>query len=120
MRLLKPVLAVCASLALGVAFPIAALAAFYHDVQHAVPILLTTLFYLSPVFYPASLVPEAVRSVYMLNPVAGLLTLNQTALYAGELPSLAAFLTTAGKAFLLLIIGYGIFRRCEHLFAEVV
>src|SRR5215203_2298700 len=44
-------------LSLGLVLPLAVLAAFYNDVQHAVPILLMMLFYASPVFYPVPLVP---------------------------------------------------------------
>ena len=40
-------------MAIGLALPIATLSVFYYDVYHALPIALTTLFYLSPVFYPA-------------------------------------------------------------------
>ena len=43
-------------LTLGLQLPIAALAAFYKDVQDALPVLLSALFYLSPVFYPASMI----------------------------------------------------------------
>lgn len=107
-------------MALGLALPIATLSVFYFDVQHAVPILLTTLFYVSPVFYSADLVPEAVRSLYMANPIAQLLTLYHSAVYYGEMPTLAALLTASVIACAILLIGYGIFNAYERLFAEVV
>jgi lipopolysaccharide transport system permease protein len=119
--LLLPVLVfIQVVLALGLAFPIATLSAFYHDVEHALPILLTTLFYISPVFYPASLVPESVRSLYMANPVAGLLTLYHSTLYLGQTPGPAAIFGVSAIAILLLVIGYGIFNHYQSLFAEVV
>jgi ABC-type polysaccharide/polyol phosphate export permease len=107
-------------MALGLAFPIATLSVFYHDVQHALPILLTTLFYISPVFYPANLVPESVRPLYMANPLAQLLTLYHAALYSGKMPTLAAVVSVSVIAIVLLVIGYGIFNRYERFFAEVV
>jgi lipopolysaccharide transport system permease protein len=82
--------------------------------------LVLTLFYVSPVFYPATFVPEAVRSFYMASPLAQLLTPFHTAVYSGEMPTAAALLTVSVIAIGLLVIGYGIFNRYQHLFAEIL
>jgi len=107
-------------LAIGLAFPVATLSVFYSDVQHAIPILLLMLFYLSPVFYPATMVPESLLPFYFLNPVAGLLTLYHDALYAGHWPSplLLGGMTVASVG--LCGLGYALFNRHKRLFAEIV
>lgn len=107
-------------LAIGLAFPVATLSVFYSDVQHAIPILLLMLFYLSPVFYPATLVPPSLLPFYFLNPVAGLLTLYHDALYGGHWPSptLLAGMTVASVG--LCGLGYALFNRYKRLFAEIV
>lgn len=107
-------------LALGFMMPIATLSVFYSDVQHALPIILLMLFYVSPVFYPASMVPEAVRHLYFLNPIAGLLTLFHTVLYEGRFPSLTLLGATTGFTILLIAVGYHAFNRYKLLFAEIV
>lgn len=107
-------------LALGLVLPVAALAVFYHDVQHAIPAVLLTLFYVSPVFYPAQLVPEAVRHLYFLNPVAGLLTLYHTVLYEAAFPSPGALAATAAVCAGIFAGGYAVFSRYKAVFAEVV
>jgi lipopolysaccharide transport system permease protein len=107
-------------IAIGLSLPIATLSVFYHDVYHALPIALTSLFYLSPVFYPASMVPESARMVYFLNPVAGLLTLYQDVLYGGRWPSPTLFGATAVQAVIVYAIGYAVFHRYATVFAEVV
>jgi ABC-2 type transport system permease protein len=107
-------------LALGFMMPIATLSVFYSDVQHARPIILLMLFYVSPVFYPASMVPEAMRNLYFLNPIAGLLTLFHTVLYEGRFPSLLLLGATVGFTMLLLAVGYHVFNRYKLLFAEIV
>ncbi|MEO7986588.1 MAG: ABC transporter permease [Gemmatimonadales bacterium] len=106
-------------LAIGLALPIATLSVFYHDVYHALPIALTTLFYLSPVFYPARMVPEAARPFYFLNPIAGLLTLYQDVVYAGRLPDPLLLFGTASAAVVICLVGYAIFRRYAGVFAEI-
>lgn len=107
-------------LVVGLALPIATLSAFYYDVQHALPIALTTLFYLSPVFYPASMVPDAVRPLYYLNPFAGLLTLYHAVLYEGVMPPLAALAGMAAASAAIAVLGYAVFRRYAPVFAEIV
>jgi ABC-type polysaccharide/polyol phosphate export permease len=107
-------------IAIGLSLPIATLSVFYHDVYHALPIALTSLFYLSPVFYPARMVPESARMVYFANPVAGLLTLYQDVLYAGQWPSFTLFVVTAVQATIVYAIGYAVFHRYATVFAEVV
>jgi ABC-type polysaccharide/polyol phosphate export permease len=93
---------------------------FYHDVQHAVPLLMSTLFYVTPVFYSLTLVPESVRPIFMINPLAWLLTLYHSAVYYGELPTAGELLVTTGVAAVLLVLGYGVFNRYARFLAEVV
>ena len=104
----------------GLALCVATLAGFYHDVQHVIPVLLLMLFYLSPVFYPATLVPEPLQPLYYLNPIAGLLTAYHTVLYQGEFPSLALLGGLSGLAFVLSMLGYGLFNRFKPILVELV
>ncbi|HTG32221.1 MAG TPA: ABC transporter permease [Thermoanaerobaculia bacterium] len=108
------------ALVLGLTLPIATLSAFFHDVQHALPLGLMVLFYVSPVFYPASLVPERLRPWYQLNPFAGLLTAYQSALYQGHAPAPGPLALTAAEALVIAGIGYAIFRRYRALLPEIV
>ena len=55
----------------GIALPIAALSVFFDDVQYLLTVLLMLLTLISPVYYPLSYAPEAIRSVLTLNPVCG-------------------------------------------------
>jgi ABC-2 type transport system permease protein len=107
-------------LVIGLALPITALSTFYYDVRHALPLALATLFYASPVFYPAWLVPQAIRPLYMLNPVAGLLTLYHHVLYQGRVPPVALLGGMLAASAVLCALGYAIFRRYAAVYPEVV
>lgn len=107
------------ALVTGLTLPIATLSAFFHDVRHAVPLALMVLFYASPVFYPASLVPEGVRPLYLLNPFAGLLTMYQDVLYHGRPPEPVLLAATATIALALAGIGYVLFRRYRAILPEI-
>ena len=45
----------------------------YRDVRHIVPFIVQIWMYISPVVYPLSLVPERYRTLYSLNPMAGII-----------------------------------------------
>jgi ABC-type polysaccharide/polyol phosphate export permease len=93
---------------------------FFKDVQHAVPVGLMMLGYLAPVYYPLSLVPERFHTVYLLNPVAAVLTLYHEILYEGRFPSTTLLATSALLAAVVCVIGAGLFRRQRALFAEII
>ena len=78
------------------------------------------LFYVSPVFYLAEMVPEPIRQAYLLSPIAGVLTLYRAVLYDGSFPDPLLFAGPAAAALLIFIACYAIFARYEALFAEVV
>lgn len=107
-------------LVLGLALPLAALSVYYYDVRHMLPILLMGLFYLSPVFYSSQMVPEAIRTFYFLNPVAGIMFLYRVILYEGSFPPPLAMLLISLQICLILAVGYAIFRRHKANFAEVI
>jgi len=107
-------------LAVGLALPIATLSVFYYDIYHALPIALTSLFYLSPVFYPASMVPASLQTLYFLNPIAGLLTLYHEVVYAGRWPPLPLLAGTCAATALVWVVGYAVFHRYAASFAEIV
>jgi lipopolysaccharide transport system permease protein len=58
--------------ALAVALWLSALNALYRDVRHTLSFLTQFWFFLTPVVYPASLVPDRWRPIYGLNPMAGI------------------------------------------------
>jgi lipopolysaccharide transport system permease protein len=117
---LPPLTVLLFALVLGLTLPIATASAFFHDVQHALPIALMILFYVSPVFYPAGLVPAAVRPLYLLNPFASLLTAFQSVLYLGRSPEPRHLAFAAASCLVLGGIGYAIFRRYRALLPEIV
>jgi len=106
-------------LTVGLMYPIAVVSVLFRDVQHALPLVVTLLFYLSPVFYMVELVPEHLRPIYLLNPFAGLLTLFHTVLYDGAAPSLPLLAWVVGSAALVHVVGYSIFKRYKATCVEL-
>jgi ABC-type polysaccharide/polyol phosphate export permease len=105
---------------LGLAMAVAALSVFFRDIQHGLPPVLQMLMYVSPVFYSAELVPEGLRPLYAINPVAMVLSLFHTTLYAGEMPTFWNVAQATAVSVLIYVTGYAVFRRQRPMFAEVV
>lgn len=106
-------------LVVGLMSPIAVLSVLFRDVQHALPLVILALFYVSPVFYSTDLVPESIRGLYMLNPFAGLLSLYHAVLFEGRFPSAGLLGWVAIFALSSYGVGYAIFRRFKSLCVEV-
>jgi len=117
---LVPVLVVVeALLVVGLMLPIAVLSTLFRDVTQGLPVLLTTLFYLSPVFYPASMVPEAFRGIYAANPFASLLACFHRVLYDGSPPPIPELALAAGIALVVAAGGFLVFGRYSEVCAEI-
>jgi len=105
--------------ATGVGCWLAAVYIQYRDVRQIVPFIVQIWMYLSPVVYPLSLVPARYRTLYSLNPMAGIIqTFRVVLLRTGEIPwGMLGVSTIVGLT--LFLSGTMYFRRTEHLFADV-
>src|SRR6202035_3255464 len=68
--LLPLIILATGTMAIGCVLWLAPLNAIYRDVAVALPFVLQIALYLSPIAYPANLVPERIRWLYELSPVA--------------------------------------------------
>jgi len=106
--------------ALSVGLWLSALNVKYRDVRHTVPFLTQIWLFATPVAYPTSLVPDAWRAVYALNPMVGVVDgFRWAMLGTGEPPRLTAAISVA-MVTLLLAGGLFYFRRTERTFADLV
>ena len=110
---------------LGLAF--AVLNAYFRDVQHLVNILFQVWFYLNPIVYPITLVPEKTRmfgltlparSIYELNPMVGFTEAFRDLLYHLKMPSLLDVGYLFVVAVATFVGGLALFNRLEGRLAE--
>ncbi len=91
----------------------------YRDLNHFVPILIGYLIWLTPVFYPVSLIPQNYSFILYFNPIAGVIQGCRWAILADSFPSLF-FLPSFIFSFLLLLLGFLIFIRSEYDLADYI
>jgi homopolymeric O-antigen transport system permease protein len=104
----------------GVSLVLASLYVYYRDLNQIWDILLQVGFYLAPIIYPLSLVPEKYIFYYMLNPVTRLMVMYRDILLYNTIPSALDFLIVAMCGLIFLIVGTMIFRKLSPRFAEEV
>lgn len=113
-------LIVALGFSLAVGLWLATLSVKYRDVSFAVTFLLQALMYVSPVIYPVSIVPQAIRFVYQLNPMTGVIQGFRWALFGSGQPPEITFLLSIGLMILALISGAYIFRRTERTVVDIL
>ena len=106
--------------ALAVGLWLCALNVQYRDVRYTIPFLTQFWLFATPVAYPASLVPETLRPLYGLNPMAGVIEGFRWALLSTDAPDWRMVSVSVGTVLLLLIGGLYYYRRIENTFADVV
>jgi lipopolysaccharide transport system permease protein len=112
------------ALAFGLGLIGAAVNVFSRDVQHVITLGIQLWMFASPVVYPVERVmesglPDVLKTLYYLNPMAGIIVSYRQVLLYEQLPGLP-LLISAGIAAAILTIGYIMFKRVEFRFADVV
>ena len=108
---LFPLLLVQVLLAIGIGMVAGVLNVFFRDVGQFMTILLQFWFWFTPVVYPASILPDAIRPLLAWNPMATLVQGYQDILVKGLYPDWAALLPVLGVALLLCVFGLRLFRK---------
>src|SRR5574341_1056461 len=96
---------------LAVSLWLSAINVKYRDVKHTIPFLVQVWLYASPVAYPLSMVPEGWRTIYSLNPMAGVVEGFRWALLGKARPDLQVMTVSAAVVLLLLLGGVIYFRN---------
>jgi lipopolysaccharide transport system permease protein len=106
--------------ALGAGFWLSALNVEYRDVAYTIPFLNQFWFFITPIVYSATVVPERWRVVYGLNPMTGITEGFRWALFGvGEGPN-AGLAVSSAIAVLLFAGGAVWFRRRERTFVDAL
>jgi lipopolysaccharide transport system permease protein len=119
LALLPLMIALTTLLAFGLGTIAAGLNVRYRDVGIALPVLIQLGMFVSPVLYPISFVPANWRTIYFLNPLAGLIDGFRVALLGGQINYFG--LAVASGFVIASLVGAGLlFRSVEKGFADVI
>lgn len=106
--------------ALGVGLWLSAMNVLYRDIGYMIPYITQLWFYLTPIVYPASKVPEQWQFFYAMNPMVGVVEGFRWALLGTtDAPDPLVFVS-AFISLVIFITGMFYFRRMERTFADMV
>ncbi|OPL19539.1 MAG: hypothetical protein AVO35_10270 [Candidatus Aegiribacteria sp. MLS_C] len=114
-----PALLIFALMTTGLGMMLSVGNVFYRDVKQFIEVLLLAWFYSSPIIYPLDSIgvdivgSGTLLTVLKFNPVAGLMEIMHSVLYAGAWPPAWCWISLCSWSVLLLGIGVLVFRKAE-------
>lgn len=116
-----PVLAIQLVFTVGVSLLLSAFTVLYRDVRHTLPLVIQIWMFVTPILYPASVVPPHWRAWYFsLNPMAAIIDGYRRTILQQQSPQISYLLLAASVSCLLLWAGYKYFKYLEREFADIV
>ena len=106
-----PVLALQMAFAMGLGMVLGVLNVFFRDVGQFFGIFLQFWFWLTPIVYPASILPETIKPFLVINPMASIMTAYQGILVNQQSPQWSSLWPTAVLASLLCLLGLHLFKK---------
>lgn len=101
---------------MGVGLFISCLAVFFRDTIHLYSVLVTAWMYLTPIFYPFSILPPLMQKIVVFNPLHIYIDfLRNIALY-NSMPSLSSFIGCVLAAVASMFIGCVVFFKNQNKF----
>jgi lipopolysaccharide transport system permease protein len=107
-------------LTMGLAWMLASVGVFLRDVGQTIGIITTVLMFLSPVFYPATAVPESFRPFIMANPLTFIIEQAREVLIWGHLPNWLGLGIYTVFSIVIAWAGFAWFQKTRKGFADVL
>ena len=101
---------------MGVSLLVSTLVVFFRDIQYLYGIFLTALNYLTPIFYPVSMLPQWLQELMILNPMYNYITMFRKIVLYGQWPTLWEHMLCVAFSIGTLVLGYYVFKKKEKNF----
>lgn len=104
----------------GLSWMLAGINVFVRDVGQMLGLILTLWVFLTPIYYPPTLLPESLRFLLTLNPMAGLVDAYRALILRGQMPHPQSLLVLALCAIVAFLAGFVMFKKMQRAFADVI
>lgn len=115
-----PIVLILTCFALAMSLFLSATQVRFRDIGVAVPLLLQLWLFATPVIYPLSSVPERFRSIYMLNPMVGVIENFRQVTLRGAEPDYSTLTLATVVSLVLLCLSYVYFKHLESTMADII
>lgn len=106
--------------AFGLSLILASLYPYFRDLAEIWPFVIQIGFFLCPIIYPLTMIPEPIRGIYLLNPVTQVMIMYRDLVLNGVLPSFASICYVLLFGIGICIAGHFLFKKLEKRFVEVI
>ena len=104
----------------GIAWIISSLGVYLRDIAHIVPLIITIMMFLSPIFYSMEMVPQQYRILLALNPLTVVMEQARSVMIKGEMPDFGVLGAYFVVGVLVMNFGYWWFSRTKKGFPDVL
>jgi lipopolysaccharide transport system permease protein len=105
--------------ALGFSLWLSAMNVIYRDIAHVLPFITQMWFFITPIVYSSTVIPEKWRFLYALNPMVGVVDGFRWALLGKSAPEATVWISVFVTV-VVLVSGLYYFRRMERTFADTI
>ncbi len=105
---------------MGLSWAISALGVYLRDVGQIIGLLITVMMFLTPIFYPASALPDKYQAIMLLNPLTPPIEMARGMLYFGEVPNFSLLTFYCLISIVFVILGFSWFQKTRKGFADVL
>lgn len=105
---------------LGLSLLVSSLGVYIRDLSNTVGLITTVLFYITPIFYPISAVPEFLRPYMYINPLTSVVENFRSVVIWGNAPDWNGLLINFVVSYVILSIGYNVFKKVQRGFSDVL
>lgn len=106
--------------ALGFSWFLASLGVYLRDTSQFIGVLTTVLLFLSPIFYPISILPPGFQTALHLNPLTFIIEQSRGILMWGQMPHWGTLAFVTGVAMVVASLGFAWFQKTRGGFADVI
>lgn len=106
--------------AIGTAFCLSALTSSFRDVAHLTEVGLVLFFWVTPIIYPITMVPNQFQWLMKISPLTAFAVSYQDILFWGRIPDLIIMGTVLCWSTAIFFGGYLLFKWYDPAFAELV
>lgn len=103
-------------ISVGIGLILSTITVFFNDIKHLYSVILTILMYMTPIFYPADIIPEKYRLIIELNPLYCVLNMFRDSILYQNLISVEDFFISLAYAVVYLLVGLIIFYKKQDRF----
>jgi len=103
----------------GISLILSSINLFFRDMEKLVSLLMTFVFYFTPIIYPVSMIPEKYQYLINFNPLAPLIINWKNLFLHGTLDSVYLVLSLA-YSIVFFMVGHLIYKKLSWRFAEVL